>query len=115
MCFKILDALTDHQHLDKNADAFFRHFWEYIESNESIHDVRNKETLDSVTFKILNTKEDVHVNLANNWDDSPLIYFCRHGCLEAVRMLLVHKADVNHVGKRGMTALHHIINLASKN
>ncbi|CAC5406546.1 unnamed protein product [Mytilus coruscus] len=107
----ILDALTDYQNLDKNINVFFRKFWEYIKSNVSVAD---NETLDSVTCKILTTEEDVNVNLATNFDDSPVIYFCRHGCLQALRTLLRHKADVNHVGKLGMTALHHIINLTSQ-
>lgn len=107
--------LTDHQPLDKTADVFFGKFWEYIKSNESVHAVGNKQTLDSVTCKILNTKEDVNVNLANALDDSPLIYFCRLGCLQSIRMLLAHKADIDHLGKRRMTALHHITYLTGKN
>lgn len=114
-CLKILDVLTDHAPLDKTADVFFYKFWEYIKSNDSVHAVGNKQTLDSVTCKILNTKEDVNVNLANTFDDSPLIYFCRLGCLQSIRMLLVHKADVDHQGKRRMTALHHITYLTGKN
>ncbi|XP_052065741.1 uncharacterized protein LOC127705457 [Mytilus californianus] len=107
-CLQILDALTDHQLLDRNVDVFFRKFWEYIKSNEFQGDMKN---LDSVTCKILTTGEDVNVNFAKEMDDSPLIYFCRLGCLQSLKMLLVHNADVNHVGNMGMTALHHIISL----
>ncbi|CAG2245765.1 unnamed protein product [Mytilus edulis] len=104
---KMLDTLTDHLNLDNNVDAFFRKFWKHIKTKNVSS---CKEDLDNVTFKILSSEEKVHVNLENNLDDSPLIYFCQIGCPQAVKMLLVHNADVNHVGKSG-TALHYIIDL----
>lgn len=110
MSLKILDTLTDHLNLDNNVDVFFRKFWKYIKT-ENVSSC--KDDLDNVTFKILSSEERVHVNLENNLDDSPLIYFCQIGCPQAVKMLLVHKADVNHVGKSG-TALHYIIDLTGK-
>lgn len=105
-CLKILDALTDYQNISKNVDNFFYRLWEYIKTNN----VSNKAVLDSVIFKILSTEEVVNVNTEKKLDDSPLIYFCQLGCLQAVKVLLYHKANVNHVGKSG-TALHYIIDL----
>ncbi|CAC5402825.1 unnamed protein product [Mytilus coruscus] len=107
VCLEILDLLSDHLNLDKNVDVFFRKFWKYINTNNVS---RNRDVLDSVTYKILSTEEEVQVNLASDLEDSPLIYFCSLGCSQAVKMLLFHKADVNHVGKRG-TALHQLIDL----
>lgn len=106
-CLLFLDALTDHQGLGTHVDVFFHKFWEYIKAKD-VSD--NSAVLDRVTFKILSTEELVNVNLEKKMDDSPLIYFCQFGCIQAVKMLLFHKADVNHVGKRG-TALHNMIDL----
>ncbi|CAC5364197.1 unnamed protein product [Mytilus coruscus] len=107
VCLKILDVLSGHLNLDKNVDVFFRKFWKYINTNNVS---RNREVLDSVMYNVLSTEEEVQVNLASDLEDSPLIYFCHLGCSQAVKMLLFHKADVNHVGKRG-TALHQLIDL----
>lgn len=112
MCLDILNVLSDHLNLEKKVDEFFRNFWKYIQAFAASRNI-NRDVIDSVTFKILSTEEEVQVNLASKMDDSPLIYFCKHGCPQAVKMLLFHKADVNHFGKSG-TALHHIIDLKGK-
>lgn len=110
MSLKILDTLTDHLNLDTNVDIFFRKFWEYIKTQNVSG---NNKVLDSVTVKILSSDKNVDVNFSKDLDDSPLIYLCQNRCLQAVKMLLFHKADVNHVGKNG-TALHYIIDLTGK-
>ncbi|XP_052067319.1 ankyrin repeat, PH and SEC7 domain containing protein secG-like [Mytilus californianus] len=106
-CLQILDVLSDHLNLYKNVDVVFRKFCENINTHNCS---RNREVLDSVTYKILSTKDEVQINLVSDVEYSPLMYFCHFGCSQAVKMLLFHKADVNYVGMR-VTALHELLDL----
>ncbi|XP_071150028.1 putative ankyrin repeat protein RF_0381 [Mytilus edulis] len=107
VCLQILDVLSDHLNLANTVDVFFCKFWKYINTHDCS---RNREVLDSVTYKILSTEEEVQVNLASDSEYSPLMYFCHFGCFQAVKMLLSHKADVNYVGMRG-TILHELLDM----
>lgn len=46
------------------------------------------------------------VNLKNKEGETALIVACARGCIESVKALIEHKADLNFHDKRGNTALH---------
>lgn len=45
-------------------------------------------------------------NMVPQGEDSPLIIAVRNKMPDVVDILLKHKADVNHIGKNGTTAIH---------
>lgn len=105
---QIFDILLQHQTPEKESiDSIFYLLWEYVKEKESL----SKPLLENVCVKLLSTDTDITVNLSRPTEDSPLIYFCRFQCLEVVRMLLARKADVNHIGTRGKTVLHTLIDI----
>ncbi|XP_063401146.1 uncharacterized protein LOC134685371 isoform X2 [Mytilus trossulus] len=50
--------------------------------------------------------EGANPNMVPQGEDSPLIISVRKQMLDVVDMLIKHKANVNHIGKNGYTAIH---------
>lgn len=91
-----------------NIAKLFNLLWEYCKAHEGL----DTTLLENVCMGLLSTDTDVEVNLTKNNEDSPLIYFCRMQCNESVKLLLARKADVNHIGTRGKTALYTLIDMS---
>lgn len=105
---QVFDILLQHQTPEKESiDSFFYLLWEYVKEKESL----SKSVLENVCVKLLSIDTEITVDLGRPTEDSPLIYFCRFQCLEVVGMLLARKADVNHIGTRGKTVLHTLIDI----
>ncbi|CAC5361483.1 unnamed protein product [Mytilus coruscus] len=106
---RMFDILLQHQTPDEDniADLFYL-LWEYCKANEAL----DTTLLENICVDLLSTDTEIKVNLAKKNEDSPLIYFCRLQCNESIKMLLARKADVNHIGTRGKTVLHTLIEMS---
>lgn len=66
------------------------------------------DVLEKIAVQLLSDSK-LKINTTVKQTDSPLIHFTKIRSLKVVQMLLERKQDVNHIGKMGKTALHHII------
>lgn len=112
---KILDSLLNHTKIDETANLFFSKFWEYIKKKDYRNQINkherktpDKQILEKIMLNLF-CETNINVNIAKNLEDSPLIYFTNLRSTDVVKLLISVKADVNHVGRRGMTALHHAV------
>ncbi|VDH93106.1 Hypothetical predicted protein [Mytilus galloprovincialis] len=101
---KILNALLEHKNIGEKVGLFFMKFWEFIQKEKC----RDKQLIEKIMLKIV-CEKNLNVNIANRLKDSPLIYFTKLRSIDVVKLFIKMKADVNHVGEKGMTALHHAV------
>lgn len=126
-CFEVLNVLLRNKKYGDKINAFFPQFWKYIQNltkqdglenywyftpNRPISDsVKVDKILIGKISSMVLSNAYVDPNITKEQQNSPLIYFCEIECLDAVKFLIQYKADVNHIGENGKTAVHHIMNI----
>lgn len=74
----------------------------------------DKNIVGEISSKVLSNSY-VNPNFSNDQDNSPLIYFCKIECVDAVKLLIQYNANVNHIGVHRKTATHHVMKINGNN